>query len=56
MKHRSTTSIISSIMLASFTVQPSANQTDCSGPSLDTIRSLQLFARTFHAEEIALQA
>lgn len=56
MKHRSTTSIISSIMLASLTVQPSANQTDYSGPSQDTIRSLQLFARSFQPEQIALQA
>lgn len=53
MKHRSTTSIISSIMLASLAVpsvaKPSIREI---GPSEETICSLQLFARAYKAEPI----
>lgn len=48
MKHRSTSSIISSLMLASLTL-PSVADMEVQGPSLETICSLQLFARAYQA-------
>lgn len=51
MKHSSTSSIISSLMLAGLTLPTDAGRLgDELSPSNETICALQLFARTFKAD------
>lgn len=54
MKHRSTSSIISSLVFASLAVPSTTDeQINNAGPSQETICALQLLARTYHPKTIS---
>lgn len=50
MKHSSTSSLISSLMLASLAMPAAPEPFDVLGPSEETICSLQMFARTYRPD------